>query len=321
MDIETIAKRIAPLPWRKIALALGGAFIGATVVSTIAAHFLAPTDLKKILGSEKPEAMVTIPEATVTFDQSVVDQILRRNIFNSDGKLDDEKGAAKSGEEFAITDLPVHVIGIIYGGDPYTGIALVENTTKKSSNSFLVGDQVEADATLERIEIDRIVLLRADGRKEIAILDRQDIVRSSRKKGIARAKGGAGGERGFATEPPGESFKEPGFDRKGGNIEMSLDYKNKLLSTDFAQVLQDAKATPNVVDGELKGFRLDRVRSDSIYQKAGLQNGDVVEEINGIPLTDTAQAIKLLQSLRNEADIEVRFSRGGAKQNLNMKVK
>ena len=86
-------------------------------------------------------------------------------------------------------------------------------------------------------------------------------------------------------------------------------------------MLQDAKASPNLVDGELKGFRLDRIRNDSIYQKAGLQNGDVVEEINGIPLSDTAQAIKLLQSLRNESDIEIRFSRGGAKQNLNMKVK
>lgn len=321
MDIETIAKRLAPLPWRKIALALGGAFLFATVVSTIVAFILAPTDPKKILGSEKPAVTVTIPDPTVTFDQSVVDEILKRNIFNSEGKIDDEKGRAKTGEELAVTDLPVHVIGIIYGGDPYTGIALVENTVKKTSNSFLVGDQVEADATLDRIEIDRIILLRADGRKEIAILDRQDIVRSSRKKGRARPKGEAGGERGFATEAPGEAFKEPGFDRKGGNIEMSLDYKNKLLSTDFAQVLQDAKASPNVVDGELKGFKLDRIRSDSIYQKAGLQNGDVVEEINGIPLTDTSQAIKLLQSLRNEADIEVRFSRSGAKQNLNMKVK
>jgi len=321
MDIETIAKRLAPLPWRKIAVALGGAFLFATVVSTIVAFILAPTDPQKILGSEKPAVTVTIPDPTVTFDQSVVDEILKRNIFNSEGKIDDEKGRAKTGEELAVTDLPVHVIGIIYGGDPYTGIALVENTAKKTSNSFLVGDQVEADATLDRIEIDRIILLRADGRKEIAILDRQDIVRSSRKKGRARPKGEAGGERGFATEAPGEAFKEPGFDRKGGNIEMSLDYKNKLLSTDFAQVLQDAKASPNVVDGELKGFKLDRIRSDSIYQKAGLQNGDVVEEINGIPLTDTSQAIKLLQSLRNEADIEVRFSRSGAKQNLNMKVK
>ena len=321
MDIETIVKKLSPLPWRKISIALGAAFLGATVVSTIVAYIFAPTDFEKIIGASKVPVNVTISEPGVTFDQTAMDEILKRNIFNSEGQLDEEKGRVKTGEELSITDLPIRVLGIIYGGDSYTGIALIENTVKKTSNSFLVGDQIEADASLEKIEIDRLVLVRGDGRKEIAVLERQDIIRSTRKKGRARPKGDAGGERGFATEAPAETYKEPGFDRKGGNIEMSLDYKNKLLSTDFATVLQDAKASPNVVDGELKGFKLDRIRSDSIYQKAGLQNQDIIEEINGIPLTDTSQAVKLLQAVRHEGDIEIRFSRGGAKQNLNMKVK
>ena len=321
MDIEGIAKRLGPLPWRKIALALGGSFLGATVVTTIVAYILAPRDTAAILGPPKGPVSVTIPEPQISFNQAAMEEVLKRNIFNSEGKNDDdEKGRAKPGENLVVTDLPIRVLGIIYGGDAYTGIALVENTAKKTANSFLVGDQVESDASLDRIEIDRIILLRADGRKEIAVLDRQDIIRSSRKRGKARTKE-VSGDRGYATDSPAESFKEAGFDRKGGTIEMSADYKNKLLSTDFAQVLQDAKATPNLVDGELKGFRLDRIRNDSIYQKSGMQNGDVIEEINGIPLTDTSQAVKLLNSLKNEADIDVRYSRGGAKQTLNMKVK
>ncbi|NDE14374.1 PDZ domain-containing protein [bacterium] len=322
MDIEIIAKKLRPLPWRKIAIAVGASFLTATVASTIVAFFLAPRSPEQILGPKPAAPVVSVPEPTITLTETVVEAILKRNIFNSEGKAEDGKGQARGGDQMQLTDLPIHVLGIIYGGDPYTGIALVENSTKKTANSFLVGDQIEADATLEKIEIDRLILLRGDGRREIAVLERQDIVRSTRKKGKGKAKGGEAGEdRGYATEAAPDKFSEPGFDRKGGNVEMSLDYKNKLLTTDFAQVLQDAKASPNVVDGELKGFRLDRIRNDSIYQKAGLQNGDVVEEINGIPLSDTAQAIKLLQSLRNEPDIEIRFSRGGAKQNLNMKVK
>jgi type II secretion system protein C len=320
MDIEIIAKKLKPLPWRKIALVLGASFLTASVVSTVVAFILAPRDPGQILGPKQATPVVSVPDPAITLTTDVVEAILKRNIFNSEGKVDDGKGQARNGDQMQVTDLPIRVLGIIYGGDPYTGIALVENTSKKTTNSFLVGDQVEADATLEKIEIDRLILLRVDGRREIAILERQDIVRSTRKRAKARA-GEGGGDRGYASEAPPEQFREPGFDRKGGNIEMSLDYKNKLLSTDFAQVLQDAKASPNVVDGELKGFRLDRIRNDSIYQKAGLQNGDVIEEINGIPLSDTAQAIKLLQSLRNEPDIEIRYSRGGAKQNLNMKVK
>ncbi len=255
----------------------------------------------------------------MSLDQASIDLILKRNIFNSEGKADDEK-AKKGGDDIAITDLPIRVLGIIYGGDPYTGIALVENTAKKITNSFLINDQIESDATLERIEIDRLIILRADGRREAAVLERQDIVRSSRKRGKAKAAGESG-DRGFASGAPPDSFKEPGFDRKGGQGEMSLDYKNKLLTTDFAQVLQDAKATPNIVDGEVRGFRLDRIRNDSIYQKAGLQNDDVIEEINGIPLSDAAQAIKLLNSLRNEPNIDIQYRRGGAKQTLNMKAK
>lgn len=319
MDFETFMKKMSTLPWRLIGISLGGAFLLSTIVTTIMAWFISPRDSLSLGSGKSSLPEVVIPEPGVTLDQSVVQTILERNIFNSEGKVGEEKGRPKTAEDLSITDLPIRVLGIIYGGDPFTGIALVENTAKKVANSFLAGDQIESDATLERIEIDRIILLRADGRREAAMLERQDIVRLSRRRGKSKDQPGPRG--GYATEAPPEDYSEPGFDRKGRAIEMSMDYKNKLLGQDFAQVLQDAKASPNMVDGELRGFRLDRIRNDSIYQKAGLQNGDVIEEINGIPLSDTAQAIKLLQSLRNEADIEVRFSRGGAKQNLNMKVK
>lgn len=321
MDFENIIKKLSALPWRWIVLTIGAAFLVATVVTTITAWFMMPSESKTIVGGRVSPPFVTIPEPGVTLDQSVVQLILDRNIFNSEGKVGEEKSRPKTAEDLSITDLPIRVLGIIYGGDPYSGIALVENTAKKVSNSFLAGDQIEADATLERIEIDRIIILRADGRREAAMLERQDIIRLSRRRGKSKSQDKTSSRGGYATEAPPEEFSEPGFDRKGRAIEMSMDYKNKLLGQDFAQVLQDAKASPNMIDGELRGFRIDRIRNDSIYQKAGFQNGDVIEEINGIPLSDTAQAIKLLQSLRNEADIEIRFSRGGSKQNMNMKVK
>ncbi|MEY4632033.1 MAG: hypothetical protein RIQ81_2153 [Pseudomonadota bacterium] len=322
IDVERIARLLKPLPWRMIALSVGGAFLLATVSATVIAFLLMPRDPAEMIRGTKVVQAPAIPQAGLTLDAAAIEEILKRNIFNSEGKVGDEKGKQKAeGDDLSITDLPIRVLGIIYGGDPYTGIALVENTSKKVTNSFLVNDQIDTDATLEKIEIDRLVILRANGRREIAVLEREDIVRSTRKRGKAGKSKAGEGDRGYATDAPPESFQEPGFDRKGGNIEMSLDYKNKLLTSDFTQVLQDAKASPNMVDGELRGFRLDRIRNDSIYQKAGLQNGDVIEEINGIPLSDTAQAIKLLQSLRNENEIEVRFSRSGAKQNLNMKVK
>src|SRR5690606_24595164 len=123
----------------------------------------------------------------------------------------------------------------------------------------------------------------------------------------------------IATEPPPPTYKEEGFERKDREITMTQAYKQRLLTEQFTNVLQDAKATPKIGEGgEIQGFCLTRIRKDSIYEKAGLQNDDCVTEINGVPLTDTAQAIRLLQSLRNENEIEVRLMRGGAPTRFNL---
>ena len=76
-----------------------------------------------------------------------------------------------------------------------------------------------------------------------------------------------------------------------------------------------------MVDGVLKGWKLDRIRKNSVYEKAGVQNGDVVEEINGIMLSDAAQAVKTLNGLRNESEIEIRLNRSGKPMNVIFRVK
>ena len=68
------------------------------------------------------------------------------------------------------------------------------------------------------------------------------------------------------------------------------------------------------------GFRLTNIKDNSIYQKAGLINQDVVKEINGVSLRDARQAISLLQSLRGESDIEIKVDRSGSIVNINMQV-
>ena len=75
-----------------------------------------------------------------------------------------------------------------------------------------------------------------------------------------------------------------------------------------------------MVEGELKGFRLTRIREGSVYEKAGFQNNDVVEEINGIPLRNAAGAIRLLQQLKSSKEIEVRVIRGAAAMDMNITI-
>ena len=215
------------------------------------------------------------------------------------------------------SDLPLKVSGIIFSGDPYNGLALLENTQRRKTSSYIVGDTVIKNAKLVEIYENRVILSR-NGQREYIEADAFEIVRSRRKKS---SRGGARKISRLATKPPSESYKEDGFERKGTDIKLSEEFKRSLLTPDsMAKILQDAKAEPNMVNGELKGFRLTRIREDSIYEKAGFQNDDIVEEINGIPLRDAAGAIRMLQQLKSAKEIDVRLNRGGSIEDMTISI-
>ena len=322
-NISTVMERLKPLPWRATVVVATVSFLLASAVSTLLGWMLMGHTASVNAGGPVISAPDVHFSNGPTLSKASIDDILRRNIFNAAGEAptDDSQNPTK-GEEISKTQLAVKVTGIIYGGDPTSGLAMVENTQKHSVNSFLAGDQLTPEAIVKEILQDRIII-ENQGRKEYALLEEEEIVRSTRKgkKTPAKEMPTTLGGSGYTTEPPPETYKEEGFERKGTTVEMSSEFKNRLLTADFASVLQDAKASPNVVNGVLKGWRLDRIRKGSIYEKAGIQNGDVITELNGVQLNDAAQSIKILQGLRNESEIDMGVLRGDARLNFNLKVR
>jgi len=307
-------------PWL---ITIAVSFFLATVVSMVVLKILMPSPDQLSMKKSPTSAGLSETESSMNWagsNQAILDtalkKILERNIFNSSGENGVDQGM-RNANEMSATTLPVKLLGVIFGGSSESSVAIVSNTAKSSVSSFLQGDRLEADAVVVEIKEDRIIIDYM-GRREFLEITQTDIVRSQRRKGKkTRADRDTGGKDIASLD----SFREEGFERKGGQIEMSADYKNRLINQDLAQVLQDAKATPNVVGGELKGFRLEKIKNGSIYEKAGLMNGDIVDEINGIPLQNVAQAIQLLQSLRNESEVDMKYTRDGKKNSLNMKVR
>jgi type II secretion system protein C len=315
--------KLSAIPWRSALAVLGASFLVASILSTLLARVLMPEAGRPGGRSAVGNSNITVPNPTATLNPKAVDLILKRNLFNSEGSAVEEKQDAKPDQpvtaEAVKSDLPIKLVGTIFGGDPFTGIALIENSQKKSINSFFVGDTVLKEAVVREIYKERIIVDR-NGRREYIEIAPTELTRTRRKKKAA-AKSTDSGVAPLATEPPPPAYKEDGFERKDKEITMTQAYRQKLLTADFTKVLQDCKATPNMVDGELRGFIITRIRKDSIYEKAGIQNDDIVEEVNGVPLTDTSQAIRLLQSLRNESEIEIRVKRGGSPMSFTIGVR
>ena len=253
--------------------------------------------------------------------------VLDRNIFNSEGTLGDETDAPK--EETAIPEdgmvkssLPLKLLGTIYGGDPFSGIAMVENTRKKTTNSFLVGQALMIDVAIVRQILKEKIVFENNGRLEFIELEKKELVRRKRGSKTVSPVSSQTGPMSSIKPATGRlnKFKEDGYEFSEDKIKMTDAYKKKLLTTDFSKVLQDAKAEPNMVDGQLKGFKLTRIRDDSIYQKSGLANGDIVTEINGVELSSASQAIRTLQSLRTAKQIEVTVLQNGVSKTLEISI-
>ncbi len=84
------------------------------------------------------------------------------------------------------------------------------------------------------------------------------------------------------------------------------------------KAFMDARADPYFDKSEIKGFRLTRIRENSIYAKAGLLNNDIIQSINGKALQNAESAVELLKTLRSDATVTLKILRGGAEIELTL---
>lgn len=326
-SVEGLWKKISQeLSFRLLAYVLLAAFLCATILSVIVSGYLfSVTDRKNEQSTQANSAK--IDKQKLTLNESDLKAVVDRNIFNRDGthgdlqEIADEATVVTSGE-IVKSSLPLKLWGIIFTGDPNNGIAIIEDTNKKTTNSFMVDDQLNSSTVVNKILRERVILQRS-GRMEFVALEKKELVRSRRGSKASQSSPTAGsGFNAEVTRAKGrlEKFKEEGFEFAENKIKMTSAYKQKLITTDMSKVLQDAKAEPNMVDGQLQGFRLTKIRSPSIFEKSGLANGDIVTEINGVELSSAAQAIRTMQSLRTANQIEVTVIQNGVKRVIEINV-
>ena len=266
--------------------------------------------------SETGAGLVTVLERPKYEDFKI---IWNRNLFNSEQKDEVAKEAVSENTcQPVMADLPLKFTGVIFGGSKETSLVLLESTATKQSDTFLLNDTVPGDSKIVDISRDRVFFLREGNACPEYLELQQPPAPKRRVPNLARSRQ----DRGVVVSDSQYEFSESGFTRaRDGNIVADRRWVDKALTTDFTKTLQDAKASPHVVNGDVKGFVLTRIRPDSVYEKMGFQDGDVVEQINGIDLNDAGRAIQTLNSLKNENAIELMVKRNGVAVPLKIQVK
>jgi PDZ domain len=85
---------------------------------------------------------------------------------------------------------------------------------------------------------------------------------------------------------------EGGSTEKEPDLVITPETRDRLMTLDFLNLLQDAELHRYRFEGETKGLRLTKIRTGSFYEKAGFRDGDVIEEVNGLAFADVEKRPK-----------------------------
>jgi general secretion pathway protein C len=85
---------------------------------------------------------------------------------------------------------------------------------------------------------------------------------------------------------------------------------DKALS-DINNILTQARAVPNFENGVASGYKLFQIVPGSIYDKLGLQNGDVITGLNGEPINDPGKAFEMMSQLKTSNHLELQVRKEG----------
>ena len=237
-----------------------------------------------------------------TIDQNL---ILKRNIFNpqkTEPVPKDIQPKIQPPKTVAKKQIELRLLGTVAGSKD-VACAIIEDMKTKVQDIYRTGDVIEG-ALIERIERNRIVLLN-DGAEEILNLYV------------------AGNEPVYMAKQTGEgpaAIAEPNVPEKAA-AESEINKKAFLAKIGGIEaVLKTVKISPHTVDGKTDGLKITGLEELSMARFVGLENGDVIQTINGQSLTDSRKAFQVLQKARALSSMDIMLTRGTQKKTLSFKI-
>jgi len=92
------------------------------------------------------------------------------------------------------------------------------------------------------------------------------------------------------------------------------------LTKDPGVLFQEIRLKPSVEEGKTRGFIFEWIKPRSIFDKAGIKQGDVLVAINNIEIKSGEDSFRILQALRNESSLKVTLLRDGQNMDINLRV-
>lgn len=273
----------------------------------IAAWVLAKITWQSIPAPTVATISSSTPVAAVNASQPVtvlVQDLTRYALFGQFNPTPTTQAPVAVVAEAPKTQLNVKLTGLVSTpGRPEAGSAIIEQ--RGAEATYAVGDVIEGTrAKLHQVLDDR-VLLELNGRFETLMLDGVEFTR------IAQANAGLGqGDNAAAVDLVEEPIVLAEPIASGVINPDALARRDEILAEPM-KFFDYVRVSPVQRDGQLVGYRLMPGKDAAIFTQMGLQQNDLAIEINGIPLNDMQQAMRVINDLRDATEATLKIERDG----------
>jgi general secretion pathway protein C len=216
------------------------------------------------------------------------------------------------------TSLRAQLVAGIVAERPLRSVAVIADKVSGQTRTYGIGDDVLSGKLLsvERIRDDRDP--RGRSFRVVAI-----VCNDGRKEYIDFETGGGGApvavaapNVGVAPVPPpapdaSAALPPDGVKKTADN---KYDVKKSVLDgtlSNLNSVATQARIVPSFKNGVANGFKVFSIQPNSFYSAIGVENGDVIQKVNGYEINSPDKALEIYQKLREARHVTVDLERNG----------
>ncbi|MDH4321112.1 MAG: PDZ domain-containing protein [Desulfobulbaceae bacterium] len=236
--------------------------------------------------------------------------ILARNLFGSVEAAPEGTTELADVGELQETTLDLILLGTI-DSDGSAKCAIIVDGKTRDQDIYREGDSVQ-QALVKKILRGRVVL-NLRGRDEVLSMD-DDNAPPPVEPAAAKI-----GRTDFTVRPV-PTRPVPDAPVQVTSIVLARSDVERVMS-DFKNLQGEVLTRPHFSGGKVDGLMLMEIKEGSFLRELGLLKNDIVESVNGKPVTSLDETAALYSSLMAGEPVAMQFKRGGTRQTINYTLK
>ena len=262
--------------------------------------------------------------------------IVSRHIFNSEAKPEDAKGPEKdpnaaveppsvltgqgdpeemegcSVRDAEESDMDIEIIALIVTDHRHWSFVQARERRGEEAKLFKLGDFIRSEAKVVGIKPRVMLFIRNNKCEKYTMFEERPKPKAPGMPSSA-APPKPGGPPSGDVDP--SRIKKIGEDR----YVIAREEVDKQLSN-LNVLATQARIVPHFEGGQGAGFKLFAIRPGSLYSMIGIQNGDVIKQINGDMINSPDKALEAYARLKNSNNIVIDVVRNGQKKTLTYNI-